>query len=787
MRTLPVLPLRDAVVFPGTQLSLIVGRARSVAAIGLATSGDKQIVLVSQRRSEISEVGPGDVYDVGTIADISNCLELPDGKMKIMVHVRDRVRLHEVADSPSFMSALVQTIHDEPGDPERMANLVRSVDEAVEQYVSLHHAAPPDMVSAVRRIEKPGRLADLLVGAVKLTMKERQRLLETLDVHQRLEWIHQALAKEIEFLQVEKKLRTRVQRERDRREREVWLTDPPRSEGEGGTRPAGRAEAPQDEHAELLDMLRAKALPAHARARAEREVSRLEKMNPMSAEATVVRNYLDWVLALPWGVDEAAPEPPEHPEQVLAERHFGLQEVKDRVVEYLAVDKLTEDGQGPVMCLAGPPGVGKTSFARAIAAATGRPFVRIALGGVRDEAEIRGHRRTYIGAMPGRIVQAMKRATSAYPVVLLDEVDKLSTDFRGDPSSALLEVLDPEQNGAFNDHYLDMDFDLSKVMFLCTANNLGAIPGPLRDRLEIIELTGYTEDEKVRICQDHLLPRVAKKSGVGLGKIQLDDATCRAIVRHYTRESGVRSLERQLARMARKVAVRVVEEGPGVEVHIDVQSLHDWLGPRRFDIKGAEGEGEVGLVKGLSVSSVGGAVLDIEVVAIAGKGDLKITGQPGTMMKESAQAAMTWVRSRASVLGVAPDVHEKTDVHIHYPAVPGGVEGPSAGIGMVTALVSALTGRPVAGDVAMTGEVSLRGRVLRIGGLKEKLLAAHRGGLHRVLIPEENLPELSELPDRIRAELEVVAVRHMDEVLAIALAPQEGGQARVSSGEVAKC
>jgi ATP-dependent Lon protease len=635
------------------------------------------------------------------------------------------------------------------------------------------------MLMAVNAIQDPSRLADALVGVVKLTLEEKQELLETVAVVPRLERVFRALQNEIEFLQVERKLRSRVRRERDQSEREVWLDEQVKAMQKELKVPAeGR-----DDLEELQRQLAAKSMTEAARERADRELRRLAQMNPMSAEATVVRGYVDWLLAIPWVETSAGTTDPRlsAASAVLDEDHYGLREVKDRILEHLAVAGLTASAPGPILCLVGPPGVGKTSFARSIARATGRAFARIALGGVRDEAEIRGHRRTYIGAMPGRLVQAMKRAGAIDPVLLLDEVDKMASDVRGDPASALLEVLDPEQNGAFSDHYLDLDYDLSKVMFVCTANTLRDIPAPLLDRLEVIELGGYTEAEKVAIARRYLLPKQRSQSGLAPDQVDLDDDALRHLVRRYTRESGVRGLEREISRICRRTARRLVDEGAVQTTPLTPSELEALLGPPRFDFGRREEDDCVGLVKGLSVSAAGGELLNIEVAAVPGKGGLKATGRLGEVLKESADAVFTYVRSRAEALGLDADFHDTQDFHIHYPGMPGGVDGPSAGIAMATALVSALTGIPVRNDTAMTGEITLRGRVLPVGGIREKVLAAHRGGITRVLIPEANRKDLRDVPENVRAELEIVPVEHMDVVLREALItlPQAGfGAAR---------
>jgi ATP-dependent Lon protease len=623
----------------------------------------------------------------------------------------------------------------------------------------------------VNALEDADRLADTLVAPLQFKLEERQELLELVDVGKRLERIYKALLTELEFLQVEKKLKTRVKRERENNQREFWLNEQMKAiQKELGDK-EGRSDLE-----ELAQALAAKNLPPDVQGRAEKELRKLSQMNGMSAEATVVRNYLDWIVALPWSDESDGEVSLSEAARVLDADHFGLRKIKERILEYLAVSTLVDKMRGPILCLVGPPGVGKTSLARSIANATKRPFVKISLGGVRDEAEIRGHRRTYIGAMPGKLLHAMKRAEKVDPVILLDEVDKMSADFRGDPSAALLEVLDPEQNSQFQDHYLDIDFDLSKVTFICTANTLQGIPLPLQDRLEIIELSGYTEQEKVAIARRYLLPRQMELNGITEDNLQVSNKALLDITREFTKESGVRDLERQLARISRKVARRVVKHGPETRIKVVTANLEKLLGAPRFKVGQREKEDQIGLVKGLAVSYAGGDLLNIEVAAVAGKGELTLTGLLGESLQESGRAGFTYIRSRAEALGLEPDFHETTDLHIHYPGRGGRSDGPSAGIAMATAMVSALTGIPVRADTAMTGEITLRGRVLPIGGLKEKVLAAHRGGITRIIVPEENVKDLDEIPANVTAEVEIVAVSHMDRVLKEALAGPEVGE-----------
>ncbi|HMV66667.1 MAG TPA: endopeptidase La [Myxococcota bacterium] len=766
MQVVPVLPLREVVVFPGTPAPLIVGRARSVSAITAAGTGGA-VLLVAQRRADVAHPSLDDLFSFGTLGDVTQAIRLPDGNTKILVEGRRRARVRRFSDNGEHYVADIELVEPSDLDDPEVDALARTVKAAVERYVKLNRAAPPDMLMGVNAIVDPSSLADLLVGVLKLNLEEKQELLELVDVKPRLERVYKALQNENEFLQVERKLRNRVWRERDNSEREVWLDEQMKAMQKKIDDKDQREV--RDDLDELQKLLASRALTEAARARAEREMKRLAQMNPMSAEATVIRGYLDWLLALPWTEESRVEADLARAAAVLDEEHYGLGEVKDRILEHLAVSGRAASTQGSILCLVGPPGVGKTSFARSIARATGRPFARIALGGVRDEAEIRGHRRTYIGAMPGRLMQAMKRAGTIDPVLLLDEVDKMSSDIRGDPASALLEVLDPEQNGAFSDHYLDMDYDLSKVMFLCTANTLHDIPIPLLDRLEVIELSGYTEEEKGAIARRYLLPKQLAQAGLTEEQLQLGDDALQRVIRRHTRESGVRGLERQLARVCRKVARRAAEGALEAPLHVDEAALDQMLGPPRHDFGRREDEDQVGLVKGLSVSTTGGELLNIEVAAVPGKGKLITTGKLGEVLKESAAAMFTYIRSRADALGLEADFHETQDFHVHYPGVPGGVEGPSAGIAMATAMVSALTGIPARSDTAMTGEITLRGRVLPVGGIKEKVLAAHRGGITRVLVPEGNRKDLRDVPEAVREALEILPVDHMDVVLREAL------------------
>ncbi|MEQ1564825.1 MAG: endopeptidase La, partial [Myxococcota bacterium] len=751
--------------FPNTPMSLIIGRPKSLAAVEAANnSPSREIFLAAQRSGENVNPDEGDVYTFGTLAVIEQVLNLPDGNTKILVEGRQRARVTQFVANERFFEVEVETFSPPAEVDVELQALVRTVKTTFERYVKLNRAVPPEMLLTVNALEDPDRLADTLVAPLQFKLDERQQLLEMVEAGARLERIYKALLTEIEFLQVEKKLKTRVKRERENNQREFWLNEQMKAiQKELGDK-EGRSDLE-----ELAASLAAKNLPNDVQDRAEKELRKLSQMNTMSAEATVVRNYLDWIVALPWSEVSDGSASLADAARVLDAEHFGLRRIKERVLEYLAVSTLVTKMRGPILCLVGPPGVGKTSLARSVANATERPFVKISLGGVRDEAEIRGHRRTYIGAMPGKLLHAMKRADKIDPVILLDEVDKMSADFRGDPSAALLEVLDPEQNHQFQDHYLDIDYDLSNVTFICTANTLQGIPLPLQDRLEIIELSGYTEQEKVAIARRYLLKRQTELNGLTDEQVTVSDRALLEIIRGYTKESGVRDLERQLARICRKVARRVVKLGPATRVKVVTQNLEKLLGAPRFLMDQREKEDQVGLVKGLAVSPWGGEMLNIEVATVPGKGNLQLTGRLGDWLQESGRAAFTYIRSRAAALGLEDGFHETTDLHIHYPGNALRTDGPSAGIAMATAMVSALTGIPVRADTAMTGEITLRGRVLPIGGLKEKVLAAHRAGITRVIVPHENLKDVEEIPRNVTAEVEIVPVSHMDRVLMEAL------------------
>jgi ATP-dependent Lon protease len=767
---LPMLPLRDLVVFPHMVVPLIVGRPRSRAALGQADSSDRQILLVAQRNGHTTEPAEGDIFEIGTISSIHQMLRLPDDNLKVLVEGKQRARILKYIPGEDHFRVQVELVEGEAVASEEIHGLMRSLKSSFDQFVKLNKGIPPEMLLTVAAIEDAGRLADTLVAHLGFKHNDRQSLLEESEVQKRLETILRFVQGEIEILQVEKKIKTRVKKQMERTQKEYYLNE----QMHAIQKELGDKDEVRTELQELAQRITESKMSEEARERTDREFRKLKQMSPMSAEATVLRNYIDWMLALPWC--ESADENLElgRAAEILNEDHYGLEEVKERILDHLAVASLVEKVEGPILCLVGPPGVGKTSLARSIARATNRDFVRQALGGVRDEAEIRGHRRTYIGAMPGKVIQSIKKAGSSNPVLLLDEIDKMSMDFRGDPSAALLEVLDPEQNENFQDHYLDVGYDLSNVFFICTANTLQGIPPALRDRLEIIELAGYTEEEKLAIAKRYLLPKQIKKNGLEADKLALSQQATERIIREYTRESGVRNLDREVAKVCRKVARRVVSEEIVDVIHVTGENIHDILGTPKYKRDGLEDNDPVGAVKGMAVSPWGGELLDIEVAVVPGSGKLILTGRLGDWLKESAQAAFSYIRSRQRSLGLDPEFHEKYDFHIHYPGNSLKTDGPSAGIAMATAMVSALTGHPVRRDIAMTGEISLRGRVLPIGGLKEKSMAAHRRGIKQVLFPVDNTKDLPDVPETVKDELEMTTVTHLDEVLSLALRPRDG-------------
>ncbi|ULB09408.1 endopeptidase La [Cereibacter azotoformans] len=759
----PVLPLRDIVVFPHMIVPLFVGREKSVRALEEVMADDRQILLSSQIDPSVDDPTTDGIYRSGVLANVLQLLKLPDGTVKVLVEGKSRVRITEFVQNDSFFEARAERLDEQPGDQATVDALLRAVAEEFERYAKIKKNIPEEALSAVSETRDAARLADLVAGHLGIDVAQKQALLETLDVAERLEKVYGHMQGEMSVLQVEKKIKTRVKSQMERTQREYYLNE----QMKAIQKELGDGEEGQNEIAELEERIAKTELSKEARDKAEAEVKKLKSMSPMSAEATVVRNYLDWLLGVPWGVKSRTKKDLTKAEAVLDADHHGLEKVKERIVEYLAVQARSAKLKGPILCLVGPPGVGKTSLGRSVAKATGREFIRISLGGVRDESEIRGHRRTYIGSMPGKIIQALKKAKTTNPLILLDEIDKMGQDFRGDPASAMLEVLDPEQNATFVDHYLEVEYDLSNVMFLTTANSYN-MPSPLLDRMEIIPLSGYTEDEKREIARQHLIPKQIENHGLKKGEFSVTDAALTEIIRTYTREAGVRNLEREIAKLARKAVTEIVK-GATKAVEVTPEKLESFLGVKRHRYGLAEKEDQVGVVTGLAWTSVGGELLSIEALRLPGKGRMKTTGKLGDVMKESIDAASSFVRSISPELGVKPPKFEALDIHVHVPEGATPKDGPSAGVAMVTSIVSVLTGIPVHKDVAMTGEVTLRGNVLPIGGLKEKLLAALRGGIKTVLIPEENAKDLAEIPDNVKEGLRIVPVSHVREVLREAL------------------
>ncbi len=760
-KKVPLLPLRDIVVFPYMVVPLFVGREKSINALEEAMNQDKGILLAAQRSAKSNDPGPEDIYRTGTLGTIIQLLRLPDGTIKVLVEGKKRASILSYLPRIDFFLVEVEEKEETAENSVETEALMRSINATFETYVKLNKKIPPDMLVSVSSIDEPARLADTIVAHLNLKLEDKQEILEIDDPARRLEKLYELMQGEIEVLQVEKKIRARVKKQMERTQKEYYLNEQMRAI----QKELGDKDEFKNEYQELEERLKKKKLSEEAADKVKRELKKFKLMSPMAAEATVVRNYIDWILSLPW--DECTEEKIDitEAERILDEDHYGLKKVKERIVEYLAVQKLVGKMKGPILCLVGPPGVGKTSLGKSIARATGRKFVRISLGGVRDEAEIRGHRRTYIGALPGKIIQGMRRAGVNNPVFLLDEVDKMSTDFRGDPSAALMEVLDPEQNHMFQDHYLDCDYDLSKVMFVTTANQLPTIPAPLQDRMETLRLEGYTEMDKLAIGRDWLVSKQKKEHGLEDAKLTISDNAILTIIRRYTREAGVRSLERELASIFRKVAKQIVKEGKDKEIIITASNIPKYLGVPRFRFGVAEERDYTGLATGLAWTEMGGELLMIEVSVVQGKGKLLITGNLGDIMQESAQAAMSYVRSRAKELSLDPDFYQKQDFHIHVPEGATPKDGPSAGIALATAICSALTKVPVRHDVAMTGEITLRGRILPIGGLKEKLLAAHRGDIKDVLIPVDNEKDLPEVPRQVMKGLNIIRVEHMDQVI----------------------
>ncbi len=759
-----VLPLRDIVVFPHMIVPLFVGREKSIAALEEVMREDKRILLVAQKNASDDDPSPEQMYEVGTVGSILQLLKLPDGTVKVLVEGLDRATIDEYTGREEFFEARATMMPVTDDEGEETEALARTAVTQFESYVKLNKKVPEEAVASITQIEDFAKLADSIAAHLAIKIAEKQELLETASVARRLEKVYGLMEGEISVLQVEKRIRSRVKRQMEKTQREYYLNE----QMKAIQKELGDGEE-NDEMAQLEERIRKTKLTKEAREKANAEMKKLKQMSPMSAEATVVRNYLDWLLSIPWGKKSKVKNDLVLAEQVLEADHFGLEKVKERIVEYLAVQARANKLRGPILCLVGPPGVGKTSLARSIAKATGREYVRMSLGGMRDEAEIRGHRRTYIGSMPGKVIQSMKKAKKSNPLFLLDEIDKMGMDFRGDPSSALLEVLDPEQNSTFMDHYLEVEYDLSNVMFVTTANSLN-IPAPLMDRMEIIRIAGYTEDEKFEIARRHLLPKALENHGLSKHEFELSDDGLTEVVRRYTREAGVRNLERELNTLARKaVKELVMSKGKKKKVRITAKTMADFLGVPKYRFGMAELEDQVGVVTGLAWTEVGGELLTIEAVMMPGKGKMTVTGNLRDVMKELISAASSYVRSRSTEIGVKPPVFDKKDIHVHVPEGATPKDGPSAGIAMVTAITSVLTGIPVHRDIAMTGEVTLRGRVLPIGGLKEKLLAALRGGLKKVLIPEENAKDLAEIPDNVKNGLEIVPVGRVDEVLKHAL------------------
>ena len=771
-RTLPVLPLRDVVVFPYMVMPLFVGRAKSISALDEAMNEGKQLLLVSQKQADLEEPTVDDVFDVGTIANIIQLLKLPDGTVKVLVEGQQRAKINQLNDGEDHFSAEVTPIETTFGDEKELDVVKAAVLNEFESYLQLNKKIPADVLGALQRIDDADRLADTMAAHIPVTVRHKQSVLELADVQERLEYLLGMMESEADILQVEKRIRGRVKKQMEKSQRNYYLSEQIKAIRK--EMDEGESEDTIDEVEQLRQKVEAAGMPADVREKVESELQKLEMMSAMSAEATVVRSYVEWMLQVPWHKRTKVKKDIAKAQQVLDADHYGLERVKERILEYLAVQARLNKIKGPILCLVGPPGVGKTSLGQSIANATGRKYVRMALGGVRDEAEIRGHRKTYIGALPGKLIQKMAKVGVKNPLFLLDEIDKMSSDMRGDPASALLEVLDPEQNTTFNDHYLEVDYDLSDVMFVATSNSMN-IPGPLLDRMEVIRLSGYTEDEKLNIAMRHLLQKQIERNGLKKGELTIEENAILDIIRYYTREAGVRGLEREISKICRKAVKNLLVNPKVKSITVNSDNLHDYLGVKRFEFGKADTQNRVGEVTGLAWTEVGGDLLTIETASVVGKGKLTFTGSLGDVMKESIQAAMTVVRARAEKLGINSEFHEKRDIHIHVPDGATPKDGPSAGIAMCTALVSCLTGNPVRADVAMTGEISLRGKVLPIGGLKEKLLAAHRGGIKTVLIPKDNVKDLEEIPDNVKENLAIHAVETIDEVLGLALEnPPEG-------------
>lgn len=777
---MPVLALRDVVVYPHMVIPLFVGRAKSIKCLDAAMENEKQIFLVAQKDAALDDPKDTDLFRVGTVATILQLLKLPDGTVKVLVEGGKRAELAEFTDTEETFAAYVDVITTPKLDNREQEVILRSALNQFEGYIKLNKKIPPEVLTALSGIEDAARLADTMAAHMPLKIDDKQKVLEIIDVTERLEFLMTMMESEIDILQVERRIRSRVKKQMEKSQREYYLNE----QMKAIQKELGELEDTPDEFETLSKKIADAQMPADAEKKASAELSKLKMMSPMSAEATVVRSYIDWLTTVPWKKRSKVKKDLAGAENILNTDHYGLDKVKDRILEYLAVQQRVNKLKGPILCLVGPPGVGKTSLGMSVAKATGRKYVRMALGGVRDEAEIRGHRRTYIGSMPGKIIQKMAKVGVKNPLFLLDEIDKMASDFRGDPAAALLEVLDPEQNTAFSDHYLEVDYDLSDVMFFATSNSLD-IPAALLDRMEVIRLSGYTEDEKLNIAKQHLLGKQIERNGLKPHEIEVDDSAIIGIIRYYTREAGVRSLERELSKLCRKAVKNILLNPKLKKISISQANLEEYLGVQRFDYGKAEDSNRVGQVTGLAWTSVGGDLLTIEAAAVVGKGKLTYTGSLGDVMKESIQAAMTVVRSRAEALRISEDFYEKRDIHVHVPEGATPKDGPSAGIGMVTALVSSLTGNPVRADVAMTGEITLRGEVLPIGGLKEKLLAAHRGGIKRVLIPHDNVRDLKDIPDNVKGDLDIRAVKWIEDVLELALQEPFTRVSVVETGETA--
>jgi ATP-dependent Lon protease len=775
--SIPVLALRDVVVYPQMVIPLFVGREKSIRCLDIAMENDKQIFLVAQKDAAIDDPSADDLYRTGTVANILQMLKLPDGTVKVLVEGNRRAKISTFTHTDGYFLADVEFLSAKRVAPELEEVIIRSAINQFEGYVKLNKKIPPEVLTSLSGIDDAEQLADTMAAHMPLKLVDKQKILEIDDVAERLEHLMALMESEIDLLQIEKKIRTRVKKQMEKSQRDYYLNE----QMKAIQKELGESEDGQDEYSQFEQRIEEAGMPKEAKEKTLSELNKLKMMSPMSAEATVVRSYIDWMVSVPWKAKTKLKKNLAAAEKILEQDHYGLEKVKERILEYLAVQQRVNKLKGPILCLVGPPGVGKTSLGQSIAKATGRKYVRMALGGVRDEAEIRGHRRTYIGSLPGKLIQKMAKVGVKNPLFLLDEIDKMSSDMRGDPASALLEVLDPEQNHSFNDHYLEVDYDLSDVMFVATSNSMN-IPGPLLDRMEVIRLSGYTEDEKLNIAKRHLLAKQIERNGLKLEEIQIEDSAIIGIIRYYTREAGVRNLEREISKLCRKAVKTILLDKNIKRVVITQDNLADFLGVQRFDYGKADTQNRVGLVNGLAWTEVGGELLTIETASVPGKGKLTLTGSLGEVMQESIQAAMTVVRARTEWLRINEDFYEKRDIHVHVPEGATPKDGPSAGIGMCTALVSSLTGNPVKADVAMTGEITLRGEVLPIGGLKEKLLAAHRGGIKTVIIPKDNERDLAEIPENVKADLSIHPVKWIEEVLSLAL---ENPIERVESVELA--